>query len=592
MVFASCAAHTLPMEFDVSGARRSCAAFAAETPLLEMVASGYSLQTVAEALCRCAEPEIGSASRCAVSLIDWGDLKFQDVVAPSLPLSFPEALRGQPVACESGPCARAACSKSQVIAADLESDPLWQFSGFRMLALAHGLRSCWSTPILSGNGEVLGTFAVLHDKPLFPTSSQRYLIAKASRIAGIAIERAERDAQLARYKGFLLQAQGLSATGSFAWRLATDEISCSDELCRIFAFHSRLPVTYSRILSRVHPEDLPALCARLERGCIERGGIAHEFRLLLPDRAVSYVRMSAQVTQDQHGRWECIGAIQDVTQQRVCEQALREARAELAYAARVTSLGALSASIAHEIKQPLSGIITNASTCLRMLASDPPDLAGARETAKRTLRDGNRASGVITRLRALFTKKTVSGETVDLNQVAQEAVAVALSDLQCRRVSVLTELADEVPTVRGDRVQLHQVILNLILNAADAMGGIEHHPRRLKIRTQLDSANCVVLSVQDTGTGIGTHAARLFEPFYTTKSDGMGLGLSISHNIITSHGGRLWATPNEGPGATFCFSIPCTRQNVRSPLAVPSERSPLAPGRVLLQDPPAAGLGL
>jgi signal transduction histidine kinase len=404
---------------------------------------------------------------------------------------------------------------------------------------------------------------------------------------------AQRDTLMERYERFLAQAQALSATGSFAWRLATGEISCSGEFYRIFSIDSSLPVTYSLILSRVHPEDRPNLVARLESRAIEYGDIAHDFRLLMPDHAVTHVRMAAHATRDPHAGWEYIVAVQDVTEHRLCEEALREARAELAYAARVASLGTLSASIAHEVKQPLSGIITNASTCLRMLASDPPDLAGARETAKRTLRDGNRASDVITRLRALFTKKTVSGETVNLNQVAQEALTVALGDLQCRRVSALTELADEVPTVQGDRIQLHQVILNLILNAADAMGGIHDHPRRMKICTQLDGANCVVLSVQDTGTGIGTDAARLFEPFYTTKIDGMGMGLSISRDIITRHGGRLWATPNEGPGATFCFSVPCAPQNIGPPPSVsPSHRGSAVPGRISLEDRRAAGMGL
>jgi signal transduction histidine kinase len=239
------------------------------------------------------------------------------------------------------------------------------------------------------------------------------------------------------------------------------------------------------------------------------------------------------------------------------EEALRQARADQAYAARVMSLGALSASIAHEIKQPLSGIITNAGTCLRMLAADPPDIAGARETARRTLRDGNRASDVITRLRALFTRRTANDETADLNQLALEAVTLALSDLQCRRVMVVTDLAQELPAVRGDRIQLHQVILNLILNAADAMGSVDERPRRLKIRTQRESPDRVLLCVEDTGTGFAAHEARLFDPFYTTKSDGMGIGLSISRAIIDMHGGRLWATQNEGPGATFWFCVPC-----------------------------------
>lgn len=255
------------------------------------------------------------------------------------------------------------------------------------------------------------------------------------------------------------------------------------------------------------------------------------------------------------------------------EEALRQAQADLAYAARVMSLGALSASIAHEIKQPLSGIITNAGTCLRMLAADPPDVAGARETARRTLRDGNRASDVITRLRALFTRKSVSDETADLNQLALDAVTLALSDLQCRRIVVVTDLAQELPSVRGDRIQLHQVILNLILNAADAMAGVDDRPRLLKIRTQREGDERVLLCVEDTGTGFATQAAQLFQPFYTTKTDGMGIGLSISRAIIDSHGGRLWATMNEGPGATFWFCIP----RERSAASFTGSRAPSRP---------------
>lgn len=225
--------------------------------------------------------------------------------------------------------------------------------------------------------------------------------------------------------------------------------------------------------------------------------------------------------------------------------------------ARVTSLGALTASIAHEVNQPLSGIITNASTCLRMLAADPPNIDGARETARRTIRDGNRASDVIMRLRALFTKKTVVTESIDLNEATREVIALSRSELQRNRVIVQTELADNLPCVVGDRVQLQQVILNLLLNASDAMSGIDDHPRQLVISTELYEGDQVRLGVKDSGVGFDSHDVnRLFEAFYTTKSTGMGIGLSVSLSIIESHQGHIWATPNEGPGATFFFSIP------------------------------------
>jgi PAS domain S-box-containing protein len=252
------------------------------------------------------------------------------------------------------------------------------------------------------------------------------------------------------------------------------------------------------------------------------------------------------------------GYLRDITERKQAEDALCKARSELARVARVTTLGALAASIAHEVNQPLSGIITNAGTCLRMLAADPPNLDGARETARRTIRDGNRASEVITRLRALFSKKEAAIESVDLNEAAQEVLALSRSELQRNQIILRTELADDLPPVMGDRVQLQQVILNLLLNASEAMTGIDDRPRQLVIRTEPDQADHVRLSVQDSGVGFGPQGPdKLFEAFYTTKTTGMGIGLSVSRSIIESHHGHIWAAPNDGPGATFTFSIPC-----------------------------------
>jgi len=253
-----------------------------------------------------------------------------------------------------------------------------------------------------------------------------------------------------------------------------------------------------------------------------------------------------------------IGAFQDVTESRLAEEALSRARSELAHVARVAALNALTASVAHEVNQPLAGIITNASTCLRMLDGHPPNLDGARETARRTLRDGNRASDVVRRLRDLFGRKEFTLEPLDLNEATHEVIALSLSDLQRNRVILRSEFASDLPLVIGDRVQLQQVVLNMLRNGSDAMRGVEDRPRELLVRTEREEGDRVRLSVIDRGVGFGAEAvAKLFEPFYTTKSDGMGIGLSISRSIIEAHHGRLWATANEGPGATFSFSIPC-----------------------------------
>lgn len=251
-----------------------------------------------------------------------------------------------------------------------------------------------------------------------------------------------------------------------------------------------------------------------------------------------------------------LGVTRDITERRASEEALSKARSELAHMAKIMSMGALTASIAHEVNQPLSGIITNASTGLRMLSADPPNIKGALETVRRTLRDGNRASDVIKRLRSLFARKAPVLEAVDLNAATREVIALSSGDLQRGRIILRMQLAGGKIPVMGDRIQLQQVLNNLLRNAIDAMSAVDDRPRNLAIVTSLDGDG-VCVAVQDSGVGLTTaDADRLFETFYSTKQDGMGIGLSISRSIIEGHHGRLWATANEGYGATFSFWIP------------------------------------
>src|SRR5258708_5507197 len=368
-------------------------------------------------------------------------------------------------------------------------------------------------------------------------------------------KRAEKELQ--RSEAFLAEGERLSLSGSFLWRLDTDEITFSEQLYCAFEFDHDAPVTVERIGSRVHPEDIPLLTDKIEAARSGDSVLNYEIRLRMPNGSVKYLRTVAHGTRDRDGRPEIIGAIQDVTKRRLAEEELSQARSDLAHVTRVTSLGMLTASIAHEVNQPLSGIITNAGTCLRMVAAEPPNVEGARETAKRTIRDGNRASELITRLRALFSKKEFTPEPVDLNQATQEVIALSLCELQRNRVILRREFADNLPVVNGDRVQLQQVILNLLKNASDAMSSVNDRPRQLEIRTERGTDDQVRLTVQDMGVGLNPQAMdRLFQAFYTTKNDGMGIGLYVSHSIIERHNGRLWREPNDGPGATFYFSIP------------------------------------
>jgi len=366
-----------------------------------------------------------------------------------------------------------------------------------------------------------------------------------------------------RSEALLAEAQRLSATGSFSWRVATDEITWSEQLYRIYELEIGVQVTLELIRTRVHPEDLSLLEKMVEQARTGMTDFEWQYRLLMPDRSIKYMHTVAHATRDLDGQLEYIAAVQDVTARRMSEEALAKSRSDLAKVARVMSLGVLTASIAHEVNQPLSGIITNAGTCLRMLDANPPNLEGARETARRTIRDGNRASDVITRLRALFSTEEFTLELLDLNEATREVIALSLSDLERNRVVLQSKLAEDLPTITADRIQLQQVILNLLRNASDAMVDVDDRPRRLLIRTEREDGDRVRVSVRDVGVGVDPqNVNKLLDAFYTTKSDGMGIGLSVSRSIIERHHGRLWAEPNDGPGATFSFSIPSSQERV------------------------------
>jgi len=284
-------------------------------------------------------------------------------------------------------------------------------------------------------------------------------------------ERKRAEQELRRAYDSFADAQRLSKTGSFITDLVGDDHKWSEETYRIFGFQPGTKVTLQKIQAIIHPDDRPSFESMIARA-MSGVDVNFSFRILTARTAVKQVRGIAHVIEQIEGRPMFVGALQDVTESMVAEEALNKARSELAHVARVTTVSALTASIAHEVNQPLSGIITNASTCLRMLSADPPNIDGARETVRRTLRDGNRAADVIARLRALFTKKEFMLESVDLNDAAREVITLSMSELRRHRVVVQTELARELPPATGDRVQLQQVMLNLLRNASDAMADV------------------------------------------------------------------------------------------------------------------------
>jgi C4-dicarboxylate-specific signal transduction histidine kinase len=289
-------------------------------------------------------------------------------------------------------------------------------------------------------------------------------------------------------------------------------------------------------------------------------GFDYECRLLFPTGAVKQVHIVAHAPRGEVGAHEFVGAVMDVTATRQAEAALRQAQAELAHVTRVTTMGELAASIAHEVNQPISGVVLNGNAGLRWLAGvkeDSVNLTEVREAILRIIRDGNRAGEVIARIRAFFKKSEPTREPLDFNETIREVIVLVKSEMATRRVMLRLELPSDLPRIHGDRVQLQQVMINLILNAIDAMATVQDRARELVIRTQGAEGREVMVTVRDTGIGLGPESIKhVFKAFHTTKPGGLGMGLSISRSIVENHSGRLWAAANDGPGASFHFTLP------------------------------------
>jgi PAS domain S-box-containing protein len=500
-------------------------------------------------------------------------------------------------------------------------------------------------------------------------------------------QRKEAENALRQSEAYLAQAQELSHTGSFGWRVATGEITWSKETLRIFQCDEAIKPSIPFMLERIHPEDRLTVQQIAARAARDGKDYDHQYRLLLPDGSVKYVHAVARVMRDATGGVEYVGSVTDVTaakeaerrfresEQRfrdyaetasdwfwetgpdhrvtrisehpatvgtapsgvvgltrwditpdaelepekwrqhraaldahipfrdlvyrskdrngqpiyvrtsgkpffdangdfvgyrgVCtdvtaairadqaEEALRKAQAELAHVTRITTLGELTASIAHEINQPLAAVIANADACISWLERNPPDLEAARRSVEWIVEDGNRAGAVIRHVRALAKRTDIEMVSLDVNQVIRDAVALVQREMVSHAVSVRVELASMLPMIVGDRIQLQQVLINLVMNGIEAMESVVDRPRELVICSGADGTEGVLVTVMDRGVGIcddGTD--RMFTPFYTTKSGGMGMGLSICRSIVEAHGGRLSASPNQGRGATFQITLP------------------------------------
>jgi PAS domain S-box-containing protein len=361
---------------------------------------------------------------------------------------------------------------------------------------------------------------------------------------------------------FFSEGQRLSHTGSWAYIVATNELVWSEEHCRLLGYDpATTKPTLDLFWQRVHPEDLPGMQQDFERAVQQKRGVDREFRVVLPDGTTKYLHGMDQAVVDESGCLiEFVGTTMDVSDRKQAEAALDAARAELARVTRTTTMGELAASIAHEVNQPLAAVVANANACHRWLARAVPDVQQAKAAAQRVIKDGKRAGDVIAGIRALFKKSPMELGPVDMAQVVREVLDAIRPELVRQRILVRVSLPGDLPPVQGDGVQLQQVVLNLITNAIQAMSGVPDRARELVIgasRGDLNGSPGLLVTVQDTGVGFEPEQeGKLFEAFYTTRSDGLGMGLGISRSIIEALGGRLWASHNPGRGATFHFVLP------------------------------------
>jgi signal transduction histidine kinase len=384
--------------------------------------------------------------------------------------------------------------------------------------------------------------------------------------AAISLENARLYAELIaenrermKVEASLAEAQRITRTGSWRWNVRTGAIQWSAEHFRIFGMDPAVDTpSRAKYFSRVHPVDLFLIEQDLSRAAREAHPFSHEYRLLMPDGSIKHVQSIGRPDVEQDGEPVFVGTIMDITERRHGEEALRRSQAELARVSRLSTMGELAGSIIHEINQPLGAVIGNAEVCLRWLNRDPPDIAEARDSITRLARDGRRAADVIKGLRALARKSGLELTNVDINDAIREVLVLLRGEMERGTIVLHVDLFDVEMPVSGDRVQLQQVLLNLIRNAMEAMSGVMDRPRILRISSAITDAGEVLVAVEDAGTGLSPDAAdRIFEPLFTTKPSGMGMGLSVCRSIVEAHGGRLSALSNSPYGTIFRFTVPC-----------------------------------
>jgi PAS domain S-box-containing protein len=551
---------------DITQRKKGEAFAAGQGGVLEMIAASAPLVDILTRLVLLMEAQ-ADEMLCSILVLSADGVHVKHGAAPSLPEAYVKAVNGAPIGPCNGSCGTAMYLQRPVVVTDVMTDPLW--ANYRHLAEICGLRACWSTPILSSQGDVLGSFAMYRQERRGPNAKEARLTEVATHIAGIAIER-QRVQETLRERDARINLAAESADLAF-WVIYPDQNRAwmSDKGRAIYGFDPKLPLTRDLLFSRVHPDERAAVRAVFDRACTAHGIFESEHRLVLPYGKRRWVIVRGRCLEDEHGNLlELIGMTIDVSAQKQSDLQLQIQREEMAHLNRVALMGEMTASVAHELNQPLTAIGNNAAAARRFLERGNIDPVLLQQLLQDMVADSQRAGEVIRGIRSLVRKEKSAHAVLNLNAVIADTLRLVSSDVLMRESVVATELDHHLPPVEAAPVQIQQVLLNLIMNALDAVEALPPAKRRIIITTRSLEGESAEVSVRDFGVGLPKdRPEKVFDHFFSTKQAGMGMGLTIVRSIVETHGGTISAENAPNRGARFFFRLPATRRDSKSQAA-------------------------
>jgi len=529
-----------------------------QSQVLEMIAADKPLPDVLNSLVLLMEGQ-AEGLRCSILTLSRDGMHVQHGAAPHLPEAYVNAVNGLAIGPRNGSCGTAMFTRKPVVVTDVMTSPLW--ADYRKLAEICGLTACWSTPIISPQGAVLGSFAMYREEKRGPRPEEDRLTAIATHIAGIAIER-QRQQEMLSEREARISLAAESADLAF-WSLYPEDntVWMSDKGRAIYGYEPDTKLTCDSILSRVHPDERVKIKAEYDSECAIHGKFESEHRLLLPYGKVRWVIMRGRCLKDEAGKIiETIGVTVDVSSQKQADMQLQVQREEMSHRNRVSLMGEMTASFAHELNQPLAAIANNAAAARRFIERGNIDPALLQELLQALVADSRRAGEVIQGIRSLVRKDTSVHTRVDLNSVIEETVRLVNTDVVNRESAVTTELDPQLPQIDGALVQIQQVLLNLIMNGLDASESLKASERRIIISTRSEKGDVAEVVVRDFGVGLPKDRPdKIFDHFFTTKQKGMGMGLAIVRSIVEAHGGTITAENAPDRGARIVVRLPAAR---------------------------------